>query len=458
MRNPFKGLFKRGIDDPQYWLTRLASSIGAVSSANQNVNSDTALKVSAVYSCIKLRSETIASLPLMLYERTGDGKKPAVEHPAYSLLHDKPNVYMTAFDFRQCQMAHLDLRGNFYALKQENGRGIMALIPLSPARMNVMREGNLVKYEYTHEDGKQEVFSAERIWHVKNMPISSSYNGEAPEGLVGISPIAASHEAVGLAMAADQYGGRYFANNAQVGLAFNYPGKLGENAKTFLKESLEKYAQMENKFRSIIVEEGGKIENLGITNEDSQFLQSRQFQIEEICRIFGVYPILVGHPTNTMTYASAEQLFLAFGKFTILPICKRIEQSANMNLLSEKDRQKYFFEHVMDGLLRADTATRYTVYSQARQWGIMNVDEIRALENMNPLPEEKGQIYLQPMNMIEAGEEPPEKKPFPAEPKEEIDKNAKRVVKFNRDPATGKILGAEITDSAVHQVKLSALK
>ena len=396
----------------------------------------------------------------MLYERVGEGKQPAVNHPLYYLLHDQPNDYMTSYDFRECQVAHLNLRGNSYALKQENGRGIKALIPLSPGRVNPVREENVITYEYTHEDGKQEVFSADKIWHVKNLPISCYYNGEAPEGILGVSPIAAARETIGLAMAADAYGGRYFANNATVGLSFNYPGKLGENAKTFLRDSLEKYSQMENKFKSIIVEEGGKIENLGITNEDSQFLESRQFQIEEIARIFRISPILLGHPTNTMTYASAEQLFLSFAKFTILPICKRLEQSMNVNLLTEEERKKYFFEHNLDGLLRADTATRYQVYAQARQWGIMNVDEIRSLENMNPLPEEQGQIYLQPMNMIEAGEEPPEPKvsPFePNEPKELLEKKGRRVVKFQRD-ATGKITGAEIADVALHDVKLSAIK
>lgn len=411
------------MSDPWHWLSRV---VAAGSASGQNVTSDTALKVSAVYACITLRSETIASLPLMLYERTGDGKRPASDHPNYSLLHDSPNDYETAYDFRQCQMAHMDLRGNSYALKLENGRGIKALIPLSPDRMSVTRSGNVISYEYTHEDGKQETFSADRIWHLKNLPISSLYTSQAPEGLLGLSPIAAAKEAIGLAMAADEYGGRYFKNNATVGLNLQYPGKLSENAKTFLKESLEKYAQMENKFKSIVTEEGGKIEQLGISNKDSQFLEARQFQIEEICRIFRVYPILVGHPTNTMTYASAEQLFLAFGKFTILPICKRIEQSANRNLLTEDERRKYFFEHNLDGLLRADTATRYTVYSQARQWGIMDVDEIRALENMNPLPDGKGKIYLQPMNMIEAGTKPTDDKKKPGNGKiawegEEID-------------------------------------
>lgn len=394
------------MSDPWHWIVSRAL-LNSGSTAGVNVSADNALRVSAVFACVDLISETLASLPLQLFERVEGGKQPAASHPLYSLLHDAPNDYMTAFDFRECQVAHLKMRGNAYALKQENGRGIKALIPLSPARMDVDRTGGVVVYNYTHEDGRQEAYSADRIWHVKHLPISCSYTAEAPEGLVGLSPIAAARESIGIAMAADEYGAGYFRNNAQVGLNLQFPGKLSDNAKAFLKESLSEYSKPENRFKSIITEEGGKIEPLGITNEDSQFLESRQFQIEEIARIFRVPPILLGHPTNTMTYASSEQLFLAFGKFTILPICRRLEQSMNMNLLSEEDRKKYFFEHNLDGLLRADTATRYTVYSQARQWGLMNVDEIRALENMNPLPEGKGKIYLQPMNMVEAGSKIP---------------------------------------------------
>lgn len=378
----------------------------ASSSAGVQVTPDSALKVAAVAACVKVISETLASLPLMLYERVGDGKQPAVNHPLYSLLHDTPNDYMTAYEFRENQAAHLNLRGNAYSVKQENGRGIKALIPLSPGRMEPVREGGALAYRYTHEDGKQELFAAQKIWHVKNLSITSVFNGEAPEGLVGVSPIGLARESIGLALAADEYGGRYFSNNAQVGLNFQYPGKLSKNARETLKESLEEYGRLENKFKSIITEEGAKLERLGLSNEDSQFLQSRQFQIEEIARIFRIPPILIGHPTNTMTYASAEQLFLAFATYTIRPWCVRLEQSMNRWLLPEKDRGKYFFEHVMAGLLRGDTLSRYNAYAVGRQWGWLNVDEIRGLENMNPLPEKKGEIYLQPMNMKEPGEKP----------------------------------------------------
>ncbi len=453
MKNPFKSVFKRGVGDPYHWLVTKAL-LGTSSSAGANVSPDNALKVSVVYACIKRLADTLASLPLLLYERVGDGKQPAVNHPLYSLLHDSPNEYMTSFEFRELIVTHLNLNGNAFCVKGADNRGtIEKLIPLNPAKMSVSRSGGQLVYEYAYEDGTSKTFQPDQIWHLKNMPISCLQNGAPPEGILGVSPITLARESIGLSLAADEYGARYFANNATVGMNLSFPGKLSENAKKFLKESLAEYSKPENRFKSIITEDGGKINSMSITNEDSQFLESRQFQIEEIARIFGVPPVLIGHPTNTMTYASAEQLFLSFATFTIAPWCKRLEQSMNRYLLSDQDRKKYFFEHVMAGLLRGDTQSRFQAYSTARQWGWMNVDEIRALENLNPLPEEKGQLYLQPLNMIEAGEKPPEPKEPAFEPKPAASSN--RVVKFTRDE-TGKITGAEIAD--VSRTRLSAVK
>ncbi len=399
----------RGISNTDFWLLKaIQRSTG--SAAGVNVTADTALAVSAVYACVKVLAETIASLPLMLYERKGDGKEPASKHPLYPLLHDAPNDLQTSFEWREDLVAHIALRGNTYNQKVESGSGkLIELIPLNPLNMNpVVKDGKII-YEYTHEDGKRETFPAGKIWHVKNMPISCSYSGGLPEGVLGLSPISVARESVGLSLAADQYGGRYFSNNATVGLAVSYPDgvTLGDNAKTFLKESLAEYAKMENKFKSLILDHGGKIEKIGMSNLDSQFLESRNFQIEEIARIFRVPPIMIGHPTNTMTYASAEQLFLAFATYTIRPWCVRLEQSMNRYLIPERERGRYFFEFNLAGLLRGDTKSMNESFNIAHNGGWMNIDEIRALINMNPLPGGKGQAYLQPLNMVEIGKEPP---------------------------------------------------
>lgn len=395
----------RGVNDPWHWLSRIVPQ----SSSGANVTADTALQVSAVYACVKVIAEAIASLPLMVYRRDGDNKVVASDYPLYSLLHDAPNSYQTSFDFREMMISHLNLRGNHYARKITTGGGeLKALIPMNPARMEISTEDSGIFYTYTYEDGSQEKFPASKIWHVKNMAISCSYNGNALEGIIGLSPISVARESIGLAMAANEYGARYFANNASVGMALKFPAgvRLGDNAKAFLKESLEKYGQLENKFKSIILEDGGDLNQIGMSNEDSQFLESRQFQIEEIARIFRVPAPLIGHPTdNTMAYASAEQLFLSFATYTIRPWVVRLEQSINRYLIPERDRGKYFAEFNMSALLRGDTKSRYDAYAVARQWGWMNVDEIRALENMNQLPDGKGKIYLQPLNMAEPGTE-----------------------------------------------------
>lgn len=410
----------RGLSDPNHWVLKmLGHSVGAGSASGQNVTADSALKLSVVYACIKALAETVASLPLMLYERDGDSKKPAPNHPMYDLVHNAPNDYQTSYEWREGLVANLNLRGNTINQKVQKGSGrIEQLIPLNPANVTMRREGSALWYDYKHEDGKEEKFPSDKIWHVKNMPISCNANGNLPEGIWGASPIQIARDTIGLALSADDYGSRFFANMAQTGMALKFPPgvKLGDSAREFLKNSLAEYSKPENKFKSIILEDGGDLTKIGMSNEDSQFLESRQFSVEEIARIYRVPPILIGHPTNTMTFASAEQIFLAFVVFTIRPLCVRFEQSMNQFLLSKKDRAKYFFEFNLAGLLRGDLSSRYAAFQVARTGGWLNVDEIRAMENLNPLPDGKGKIYLEPLNMKEAGTPDPKQAPAPNEP------------------------------------------
>jgi len=415
-------LTRSGVNNPIYWITKHFGG----SAAGVNVTADNAIKVSAVYACVKVVSETIASLPLMLYKRKGNGKDVAQDHYLYPLLHDAPNDFMTSFEWREGLMAHQLLRGNSYNLKVQKASGkIVELRPLNPANMEIVVDEGQPVYLYKHEDGKEEKYTSDKIWHVKNLPISSAYSGGLPEGIKGLSPISAAKESIGIAIAADDYSGRYFQNNASVGMALKYPAgvKLSDNAKEYLKDSLAEYGKAENKFKSIVLENGGELTKVGMSNEDSQFIESRQFSVEEIARIFRVPPVMIGHPTNTMTYASAEQLFLSFANYTIAPWCKRLEQSMNRYLLTDKERKEYFFEFNMAGLLRGDLAGRYQAYAVARQWGFMSVNEIRSLENWNPIEGEAGDIYLQPMNMVEAGTEYEPKQLNPTdEPKAELEK------------------------------------
>ncbi len=444
---------KRNLSDPWHWLARIVSS---GSSAGINVTVDTAMKAAAVYACNKVLSETIASLPLFVYHRLpAGGKEPVQDHPLSDILHYAPNDFQTSYEWREGYVSHLNFRGNSYQQKIMKAGRIRQLIPLNPANMQVVIENGKIIYRYKYEDGVEKSFNFDEIWHLKNLSISTTYSGGMPEGIIGLSPISVARETIGTALAADEYAGRYFSNNASIGLQLTHPGKLNDNAKEFLKSSLAEYGKLENKFKSLILEEGMEAKVLGISNEDSQFLESRNFQVEDIARIFRVPSVLIGHPDTTMTYASAEQLFLSFVTHTIRPYCVRLEQSMNRWLLTEKERKEFFIEHVLAGLLRGDIKSRYEAYAIGRNWGFINVDEIRSLENMNPLPEEKGQVYLQPLNMTEAGVTPaPASAPIPARTitqpitvyaGKEKPEPKKRKVKFSRD-LKGKIINAEIEE------------
>lgn len=359
------------------------------SSSGEDVNADTALTVSAVYACVRVLSETVASLPLFIYrERKSGGKDALRDHYLWDLLHNRPNQDQTAYEYIEQGMAHLNLRGNFFSQKSREVSGRIAeLVPLLPEGMKIERTdaGRLV-YKYTPTGGQEKTMPSDEIWHVRGLSV---------DGILGLSPIAYAREAIGLSMAADKYGGRFFKNNARPSGIIKHPGTLSETAQKHLKESVKEAIGGENVHSIAIFEEGMDYTQISLSNEDAQYLQSRQFQIEEIARIFRVPCVLIGHPDKTATYASAEQFFLSFVVHTIRPWVTRIEKSINVNLIPEQDRKKRIYsEFKLDGLLRGDTAARFTAYSIAIANRIMNPNEIRALENMNPY--EGGDEYVNP--------------------------------------------------------------
>ena len=352
------------------------------------VNPEAALRASAVFACIRVLSETVASIPLKLYKRRSDGgKEIAVNHYLYSLLHDSPHPNLTSYEFREMAVAHLNLRGNFYAIKEYDSSGILSgLIPLNPAKMKVMGDEFSVLYEYTWEGKKAQVFSADEIWHVK---------GLSTDGLVGHSPVSLARESIGLYLATEEHGARLFSNGARPGGALEHPGKLKPETAERLRNQWEAaHAGSANAHKVAILEEGLKWQAIGMNAEDSQFIEARNFQVEDIARIFRVPSVLIGHPDKNSTYASAEQFFLSFVVHTIRPWVTRLEQSINHHLLNEKERKKYFAEFQMDGLLRGDIKSRYEAYAIGRQNKWLSANEIRTLENMNPI--EGGDIYENP--------------------------------------------------------------
>ena len=349
-------------------------------SSGKHVDERTAMQTSAVYACVRILSETIASLPLHTYTRTEKGKEKALDHPLYALLHDAPNDEMTSFVFRETLMGHLLLWGNAYAQVIRDGRGkVLALYPLMPDKMTVKRsESGEIYYSY-EKDSEEHILRSFEVLHIPGLGF---------DGLIGHSPIAMAKQAIGMAIATEEYGATYFKNGANPGGVLEHPGILKDPSK--VRDSWNSvYGGSNNANRVAVLEEGLSFKPITIPPEQSQFLQTRKFQIEEICRIFRVPPHLVGD-LDRATFSNIENQSISFVVHTIRPWLVRIEQSMNKALFSKEERGKYFTSFVVEGLLRGDFASRMQGYSTGIQNGIYSINDVRNLENMNLLSDEDG--------------------------------------------------------------------
>lgn len=371
---------------------------GMKSNTGKNVTPDTAMQSTVVFACVKILSETIASLPLHIYKRLQPtGKEKATDHDLYKILHDTPNPELTSFEFFEIMQSHLCLRGNAYAEKvYDNAGRLSELWPISPSRVTVARDkvSGQLRYTVMLPDGGQVVYGTDRIFHRK---------GLGGDGVIGYSPVRMAKEAIGLSLATEEYGARFFGNGAKTGGVLEHPGKLSSTtAKGNIRKSFEDQHQgLSNAHRLLILEEGMKYHQVGLSQEDSQYLQTRNYQGLEICRIFNVPAIMVGLENKSSTYASAEQFFLSFVINTIRPWLVRWEQGIKKDLFDIEDVE-YFAEFLVAGMLRGDIASRYNAYAVGRNGGWLSADDIRELENMNPLPNGQGKAYLLPLNMVPA--------------------------------------------------------
>jgi HK97 family phage portal protein len=356
--------------------------------SGKTVNERTAMQTTAVYACVRILAETIASLPLNVYRSTDSGKEKAIDHQLYYLLHDEPNPEMTSFVFRETLMSHLLLWGNAYAQIIRDGRGkVLALYPLLPDRMTVDRttEGQLY-YEYRRDTGYV-ILRPEDILHIPGLGF---------DGLVGYSPIAMAKNAIGMAIATEEYGGKFFANGASPGGVLEHPGVVKEPAR--IRESWNAvYQGSGNAHRVAVLEEGMKFQPIGIPPEQAQFLETRKFQTEEICRIFRVPPHLVAN-LDKATFSNIEHQSISFVVHTIRPWLVRLEQGMNKALLSPSEKGRYFVGFVVDGLLRGDYASRMQGYAIGIQNGFLSPNDVRTLENMNTI--EHGDVYAMNGNML----------------------------------------------------------
>ena len=391
MKNPFSYFF-RSRDKPQDSVSAAPTFYFGTSASGKSVNPRQAVQVSAVYACVRVIAETIASLPIGVYEDTDDGTQKVKDHPLYRIIHDEPNSEMTSFIWRETMLTHLLLWGNSYCQIIRSGRGaVVGLYPLLPDHMEVDRDtdGNLT-YTYTTREGAVVNLRPTEVLHIPGLGF---------DGIMGYSPIALEKNAIGLGIAAEEYGSSFFKNGARPSGVLTHPNTVKDPKR--LRESwAAAYGGSSNGSKVAVLEESMTFTPISIPNNEAQFLETRKFQVEEICRIYRVPPHMIGDLSRS-TFSNIEHQSIDFAVHTIRPWLVRIEQAMNRILFPEKEKGKYYVQFNMDGLMRGDYKSRMEGYAIARQNGWMSANDIRALENMNPIPDEEGgNTYLINGNML----------------------------------------------------------
>jgi len=368
--------------------------------AGKAVTEQSAMQMTAVYCCVRILAEAVAGLPLHLYRYRDDGgKEKAVDHPLYLLLHDEPNPEMSSFVYRETLMTHLLLWGNAFSQVIRNGKGeVVALYPLMPNRMKVDRDdhGQLCYcYQVANSDAPTlkegtVILKPADVLHIPGLGF---------DGLVGYSPIAMAKNAIGLAMATEEFGAKFFANGATPGGILEFPNVIKDVDR--VRESWNKgFGGSQNAGKVAILEQGMKYTPISIAPEQAQFLETRKFQINEIARIFRIPPHMIGD-LDKSSFSNIEQQSLEFVKYTLDPWVIRWEQSLSRTLFSPEEKKRYFFKFNVEGLLRGDYQSRMNGYAVARQNGWMSSNDIRELENLDRIPEEDGgDLYLVNGNML----------------------------------------------------------
>ena len=364
------------------------------------VDPSVAMTSAVVFSCIRVLSEAIASLPLLVYRRLPNGgKERAPEHRLYSILHERANAEMTAYELRAALVGHVCLWGNAYCEIERSDAGINGLWPLRPDRMTPTRDAsNSLVYDYRLPDGETKRFRFEQIMH---------WRGLSSNGIIGYSPVQQAAESVGLDLATRSFGGRFFGNDSRPGGILTHPGKLSDDGAKKLKARWEQaHRGLTNSQRVAVLEEGVTWTTIGIPPEQAQFLETRRYGRSEIAGLFRVPLHLIGD-LERATFSNIEAQSLEFAKYSLTPWLVQIEQSLQRDLFGiSAGKRSHFAEHLLEGLLRGDSQARAAYLQTMRQNGALNADEWRAYDNLNPIPGGKGKIYWQPVNMQELGQKP----------------------------------------------------
>jgi len=428
------------ITDEKAWDKSLWNLPGAQSSAGVKVTEETALTFSAVWCAVVLISGGISSLPLHLLRKKAKSKVPATNEPLYRVMSAAANPYMTAKTMREVLAAHVLTWGNGYAEKVRNKQGdIVELWPISPHRVTPEIEDGAMVYRID-VGGEPKTLPREKILHVP---------GLGYDGFMGYSVVHMARNSIGMGLAMEEFGAHFFSQGAHPGLLVSHPGQLGETAhKNLSAELSKKYSGLGKAHRLMLLDEGMKFETVGIPQEDSQYLESRQFQIPEIARWFNLPPHKLKDLTKS-SFSNIESEQLSYVTESLVPWLVLYEQCFNMQLLTvEKQKAGYYFKHNVEGMLRGSTAARSTFYKSMFGIGAMSINEIRGKEDMDPAPHPFADEYFVPLNMVPLSQlqkhlesktaAPPA--PEPTEPEgEEIQENPGNKVRYL--PASPKAKG-----------------
>lgn len=365
---------------------------GAASKAGPSISWKSALRVSVAFSCGRVLAEGIAQIPFKLMQEDGEGSRQARENSLYRVIARRPNDWMTPFEFRETMMYHAVFAKGGYAVINRAGGKVKELLPVMPDRVRIEQLADTtLTYWIRMSDGSEVPFPRNTIFHLR---------GPSWDGVEGLDVIDLAREALGLALATEETHSRFHKNGAKAAGIISMDGELKEAGRSALKKAFQEASTGANSFKTLVLDQGAKFEQMSMTGVDSEHILTRELQIAEVCRFMRVFPQMAGYSNGTATFASAEQFFIAHVVHSLGPWVERWEQASDRDLLTPKEFDEgYFTKLSVQGLLRGDAKSRAEYYVKMFSIGAINPNGIRALEDMNPY--EGGEKYFVPMNMAD---------------------------------------------------------
>jgi HK97 family phage portal protein len=396
----FTSLFKKSVKaageirDSRSLAEALAWLFGfGQSSSGIEINQDTAMRCATAYSCGKVLEEDVAKLPCKLFKRAQQGKVPAIDHPLYDLLHVAPCEWLDSFNFRSLMMNWCIWRGNAYAYINRVGGEVREIIPIHPDYVTPNLSSNYELTYHVSDDNGSKDLPRDQIFHMM---------GQTLNGYKGVSVITFARETIGSSLAAEKYGALTFKNGAKMSGIIELPGRLKDKpSMERLRDGFDNFVNGENTGKTAVLEDGGKYNKVSMSNEDAQYIETRKFDAEEVCRWFRM-PQHKVQILEHATFSNIEHQSLEYVTDTLLPWLCRWEYPIMTRLLTREERKEYSPEIVVEGLLRGDQKSRYDSYAIGINWGILNPNECREKENLNA--REGGDVYLRPLNMQPSNE------------------------------------------------------